>query len=176
MRLTRLLVLALAAAASSACGGTGAAPDPRPGGQEVRPWKAYFSAPQALVADEVRIVGPEGLLEHVALGHDPTAHVYTTETVPEGLLQVVELRPGVNAVDAPIQVALDALDMRVLRRVEVLEKVGLPPLEVLAEGNVWWAREDGRGEVREASLRLPGSLPVGLLEAVSSEDVFDEWN
>ena len=150
---------------SSACvtADGGAAPEQRP--QEVRPWKPYFKVPQSLVADELYVEGPEGVLEHIALGHDSAAHIYTTETTPDGLLQVVELRPGINPASAPIRIQMDALDMRILRRVTVLERVGVPPVEVRASGNVWWAREDGLGEVRRQQLTLPRDLPRELLEA-----------
>ena len=156
-----------------ACGAPGVVEEPRTP-QEIRPWKAHFTSPQSMIADEVAIVGLDGLLEHVALDTDPALHVYSTETTPEGLLQTVEMRPGLAADATPIRVVVDSLDIRALRRVSILQKkFEAPQISIVAEGNVWWAREDGRGQLRERRVVLPGDLPAELLEA--SADVFDEW-
>jgi len=176
MRLLLTLLLATspllaACGAVPAEGSGGGAPTPEP--QEVRPWMPYFVAPQSLIADEVRVEGPDGLLEHVALGHEPELHVYTTETTPDGLLQVVELRPGMDPMEEPIRVQVDSLDMRVLKRVVVLERVGQPPLRIEARGQAWWAREDGQGELRAERLVLPDDLPSPI--EASAGELFDEY-
>jgi len=157
LRLTTLTVLACAFASGS-CGSIPVgSQDAQP--QEIRPWMPYFVEPQFLVADEVRIEGPNNLLEHVALGHDPLAHIYSTETTPDGLLQIVEVRPGIT--DAPeIRAQVDSLDVRALRRIVVLERVGQPPLEISARGQAWWALSNGQDELRRPQLVLPRDLPL----------------
>ncbi|MFT5290504.1 MAG: hypothetical protein ACI8QS_001951 [Planctomycetota bacterium] len=173
MRYTpRILALAFALtstlSSSLALAGCVADPVEETTPQEIRPWRPYFITPQSLLANDVRIEGPDGLLEHLAVGHNPAMHTYTTETTPDGLLQVLELRPGVDGAAEPLRVQVDGLDMRIFQRVAILERVGQPPLKIDARGAVWWAREDGTGELRQERLVLPDGLPAEFREDLSA--------
>ena len=98
-------------------------------------WTDEFMARTALLAEEVRIEGPVGVLDHVAMRPDPDFHDYVVETTPEGLRQVVSAKSA----DAPeIAAQLDGLQIKVLRRIVVLERPGVSEVVVRADGDVYW--------------------------------------
>jgi hypothetical protein len=121
------------------------------------PWTETFMAPATLVAEEVRIEGPPGLIEHVAVAQDPDNISYVSRAVPQGLLQEWTVKPSGS--DEPIRGRMDALDLAVTRRLVVLERPAAVPLVVEARGEVWWRRESDGREQRGASLRLVGDGP-----------------
>jgi hypothetical protein len=148
---------------STACGSPAHDAEPR-GTSEVRPeppvpppWTETFMAPATLVAEEVRIEGPPGLIEHVAVAQDPDNIGYVSRAVPQGLLQEWTVKP--SGADEPIRGRLDALDLAVTRRLVVLERPATVPLVVEARGEVWWRRESDGREQRGPSLRLVGDGP-----------------
>ena len=139
------------------------APDPAAGPPvEVvrarRPWTAEFVAPALLIASEVRVEGPVGLLEHVATRADPEFHERVEKTTPEGFRQQITLKPGVG--EAEIQGHLDALRIVATRRLVVLERPGAQgEVRVSASGDAYW-REDASGKER----RGPALGFVGKIE------------
>ena len=148
---------------STACGAPARDPETRETA-EVRPeppppapWTETFMAPATLVAEEVRIEGPPGLIEHVAVAQDPDNISYVSRAVPQGLLQEWTVKPSGS--DEPIRGRLDALDIAVTRRLVVLERPAAVPLVVEARGEVWWRRESDGREQRGPSLRLVGDGP-----------------
>ena len=58
------------------------------------PWTDAFQKPAVLIANEVRIEGPRGLLQHVATMSDPSELDRKEETRPEGFLQEIVVRPA----------------------------------------------------------------------------------
>lgn len=126
--------------------------DAEPGA--TRPWTAAFLDEAVLVAREVRIEGPPGLLEHVAVRQEPPYTVVSVRTTPEGLLQEVALAD--DAPDTEIRAQLDNLAIAAERRLIVLERPGPVPVVVDATGDVYHARRDGSGERRGETLRLVG--------------------
>ncbi|HVS17916.1 MAG TPA: hypothetical protein VMT18_04890 [Planctomycetota bacterium] len=107
--------------------------------------------PAVLVAREVSIEGPPGLLEHFALRPDQRVHEYVVRTVPEGLLQEVTLRADVPP--EPIRGYLDQLEVAAEVRLRVLERAVDCELVVHASGDAFFQRP-GRPEQRGESLRL----------------------
>jgi len=108
-----------------------------------------------LIADEIRIEGPEGLLQHFASRQDPDLVTYTSRTTPEGLLQETVVRPGIGGVEIAGQ--LDGLELRALRRLLVLQHFEDVPVTVRGKGNAFWASGDGKEQRREETILLRGA-------------------
>jgi hypothetical protein len=154
-RLLSLLVVLLVASCGSNPSPDDPIPSPAPARAPARaPWTTAFLSPSLLVATEIQIVGPEDLLEHVAV-RQATAHVsYETKTVEEGLLQTLVVVGEGN--DATIKVQLDGWGIVALRRLTILQRPGEVPVTVRAIGEAWWSAVDGSEERREAVLRFEG--------------------
>jgi hypothetical protein len=143
-------------AACGATGGTSGKADPsgtepvvaEPGGPPPPPlpWPGRFERSALLVADQIAIEGPKGLLDHVALGQDDLLLDYDVETLPEGFRQLLTRKPGVEY--AEIRAGIDAWEITALDRILVIERpgeVGDRPIRVVASGAVWWRSLDQRG-------------------------------
>jgi len=117
-------------------------------------WTTAFLKEAVLVADEIRIEGPQDLLAHVAIQQDPEAVEYTTRTVSEGLLQ--ELRVIDPQTQAQVQAQLDGWRLAAWKRLTILQRPGEVPVTVQATGEAMWAAADGSGERREATLTFQG--------------------
>jgi len=159
-----LVVASLAFVAS--CGSTPKSASLEPGVVEqiqLRPWPHTFERSALLVADQISIEGPKGLLDHVALSQDPDLLDYEVETLPEGFRQTLTRKPDVGFIQ--IKAALDALEITALERIVVLERPGDVELRVVARGNVWWRSTDPAGplsgpeERRGERLELSPSAP-----------------
>lgn len=130
------------------------APDAAP--PAPNPWTDAFQARAVLIADEVRIEGPPGLLEHVVIKQEPEVHVYSIKATDQGLLQEAVLRDEI--LHAPIEAHLDALQIAAEKRLVVLERPGAVPVIVEATGSVFFQNVGDATEKREDSLRLVGEL------------------
>mgnify|MGYP001558119490 CR=1 FL=1 len=118
--------------------------------EPAKPWTKAFEQRSVLLANQVRVEGPLGLLDHLYYDGSLT-HVQHAETVPEGYLQTVSVRPGSNE---RIRAELDGLRLEVLEQLTLLERVAPGPVRVSAQGQVWWRDLDGkeeRGETWERS-------------------------
>ncbi len=118
------------------------------------PWTLAFQKEAALVADEIRVEGPQDLLGHVAIRQDPDVIDYHMETTPAGLLQELRVKPDAGAV--AIQAQLDAWSLAAFRRLVVLQRPGEVPVTVRALGNAAWIPAQGNGERRAESLTFQG--------------------
>ena len=125
---------------------------------EPQPWTEEFRNEALLVATEVRIVGPPGLREHLAVAQDANHHIYTIQTVPQGLLQETLVREA-SVGDVPVRCKLDNLTILAERRVVVLERPGAVPVTVTAHGDVFWRDATTGEESRSATLTLTGEAP-----------------
>lgn len=154
MRTAALLAL-LALASTLACRevkpeplqAVASAPPPPPA------WTSAFQREAVLVADEIVVEGPPGLIEHVVLRADPETNVYTTKTVTQGLLQELGARPEARM---EVRGQLDAWSLAAFRKITVLQRPGEVPVTVRASGNVYWAAADGSGERRQDQLVFQG--------------------
>ncbi|MDF1799492.1 MAG: hypothetical protein P1V81_09980 [Planctomycetota bacterium] len=167
-RAGRPLVWVLAVALATACGSTPEGPGPDGGSGdpgtgldlpdgpdgvggpaevivELPPFPDRFLRNTLLVADQVVIEGPKGLLDHVALGQDDELLDYSVETLPIGFRQVLSKKPGGDFVQ--IRAGLDAWEITALQRVMVLERPGDVPVRIVAAGNVWFRSLDARGPI-----------------------------
>lgn len=117
------------------------------------PWTSAFQREAVLVADEIVIEGPPGLIEHVVLRADVETNVYTTKTIPQGLLQELVARPEAGV---EVRGQIDAWSLAAFRRITVLERPGDVPVSVRASGSAYWAAGDGSGEKRDDQLSFQG--------------------
>ncbi len=121
------------------------------------PWTERFGDGAALLADEICIEGPPGLLDHVAVTQDPEQTRYVAKTVSEGLLQETRARSDAGYVE--IHGQLDAWRLVALRRLVVLERPGEVPVTIVARGQAFWRAVDGDDEQRGPELRFTGLRP-----------------
>lgn len=162
-RSTRLIVLTLLL---GACGSpkkseSPFAPPPDPkagppaGDLRVKPWTDRFYVAGALVARDVRIEGPDGLLEHVVARQDNDLVVVRTETTPGGFLQVITLRP--EAQGEEIRAQLDNLAICALHSVTILERPFGGDVVVEGVGDAFHSEKGGE-ERRGPSIRIVGPI------------------
>lgn len=157
--LTCALGCLLAACATPSENGT--PPTPTTGGplqtSPPTPWTASFDTAAIVVADEVRIEGPRGLLDHVATRSEPEYHDYVAETRPEGFRQVFTTKDPSAAVE--VTAFLDAWRLVALRRLVVLERPGDVDVRVEAIGDVLWRDATTGEEKRASALTWTGTPP-----------------
>jgi hypothetical protein len=123
---------------------------------EPPPWTDAFSVSTALLAAEVRIEGPPGLISHFASVSDPEELSRIEKTVPEGFLQVISVKP--EARGAKITAQLDRLAIVALERLTILERPGGTTVVVLAKGDAYWENPK-TGEVKRGdTLRFDGKI------------------
>jgi hypothetical protein len=121
------------------------------------PWTKDFQQPAVLIARDVRIEGPRGLLQHVATMSDPSELERREQARPEGFLQEIVVRPESQQLGAEIRAQLDQLSIVATQRLSVLERPGPVDVLVIATGEAYWARgkePEKRGEI----LRFEGKI------------------
>lgn len=134
----------------------GTKPAVRSASSAPRPWTESFMEPAVLVAREVSIEGPVGLLEHLALQVDPDVHEYVVKTTSAGFKQDLAFkRPASGQV---LRAQLDQLVIAAELGIHVLERPGDDPVVVTAVGNAVWTSTAG-AERRGERLRLSGAEP-----------------
>ena len=121
-----------------------------------RAWTDQFHAPAVLIATEIRIEGPQGLLEHVSTRPDPVHHERVEKTVPQGFLQQISVLPDSGEVE--IQGQLDRLTVVATQRLIVLERPGPHDVTVTARGDAYWKDEKSGEEKRGETLSLVGKI------------------
>lgn len=154
---TALLALALALAAacvSSPEAGSRDSADGTPPPPQVQPWTDVFLVDGLLVASEVRIEGPPGLIAHF-VGRVEEGIATEVKTLPEGLRQTYTVEAGARI---EVRAQLDRLQIVAERRIVVLERPGPVDVVVEARGDVYHRDDQGR-ERRGAHLRLVGPTP-----------------
>ena len=121
------------------------------------PWTDAFQKSAVLLANEVRVEGPQGLIAHIATVSNPELLDRVEKATPEGFLQVVRLKEGVHGVE--IKAQLDRLTIVALERLSVLEHPGATSVVVDAKGEVFWQDLESKSEKRGEALRLEGKVP-----------------
>jgi len=137
------------------------APDPNAGpptdAHAPKPWTERFFAVGMLAANDVRIEGPDGLLEHVVSSQDLQISEVVTKTTTDGLLQTITLRT--DAVGAEIRAQLDNLAISCFRSLTILERPGPVDVVVTAAGDVYFLEKGSeQGELRAPTLRVVGQV------------------
>lgn len=155
--------LALAAALAVACASPrstppkAAAPTPANAASEPRstaPWPETFRREAVLAARRVEVVGPVGLLDHLAIRVDPDNHDHVENATEQGL-RIVE-RQRAESDGSPIRAQLDAVVLVVDEELVILESPATQQVSVRAEGDVYLRYVDSGEERRARSLRLEG--------------------
>jgi len=119
-----------------------------------RAWTSRFQNESVLLADEIQIHGPKGLLEHVVSVQDPARVDYLVKTTPEGLRQVTSLRDGGQP--AQIDAQIDAWRLVAFNRLVVVEQPGDVPVRVRGYGDAI-LRDSSTGErTEDAQLEFVG--------------------
>jgi len=132
---------------------TNASATPSP---ETLPWTDAFSKSTVLLAEQVRIEGPQGLISHIASISVPEELDRTEKATPEGFLQVISVKPEAHG--AEIKAQLDRLAIVALDRLTILEKVGATSVVVMAKGDAYWADTQSKEEKRGDTLRFEGKI------------------
>lgn len=122
-----------------------------------KPWTDRFMKPAALVALDVRIEGPKGLLEHIATVQDPAVLDLEVKTTSAGLLQTITFKPGA-AGGSEIRAQLDQLAIAALRKLTILERPGPVDVLVVASGDAFWQEKGTDKELRSPTVRLEGKI------------------
>lgn len=129
----------------------------RPMPEGMLPWTDAFQKSAVLLANEVRVEGPQGLIAHVATVSNSELLDRVEKATPEGFLQVIRLKEGVHGVE--IKAQLDRLTIVALERLSVLEHPGAASVVVDAKGEVFWQDLETKAEKRGEALRLEGKVP-----------------
>ena len=128
------------------------APPPAPS-----PWTKSFQSSALLIADEIRIEGPKGLLDHIATRIEPEFHTYEATTLPEGFQQL--FKPRTEAAGIDIRAYFDALEVVAFQRLVLLERPGDVDVIVQAVGDAFYREASTGREQRGSSLRFVGERP-----------------
>lgn len=119
------------------------------------PWPTEFQREAVLAAARIEVVGPVGLLDHVAIRQDAENHEHVEAATAEGL-RIVERQRG-ESDGSPIRAQLDALVLVADVELVVLESPAVSEVSVLASGDVYLRYVDTGEERRARSLRLEGA-------------------
>lgn len=160
------------------------APSEAPGLDELgpKPWTGAFLESSVLLADVIRVEGPEGLLEHMAIASDDALYIRSMETTPEGLLQVIEVKPPAAPLlvdeNAPlVRAQLDLWKLAAVRKLIVLERIDAAPAMVIASGEAFYRDVNGQlqnGERLEFTGEIGNMVPLAQLGAAVDDGAEDE--
>ena len=160
-RLTLGPCLALSLVLGTACRSQEAKddkPEPIPAVAEraLGPWTRAFEKQAVLIAERIRIEGPEDLLAHIVVRQEDELFAYETKTTPEGLLQTYRLKPEVAGQAVDIRGQLDGWTLSAQRELVILQRPGDAPVQVRADGSAKWLPTDGSTERSGPSLSFRG--------------------
>jgi hypothetical protein len=103
-------------------------------------WTQEFMQKSALLADFVTIEGPKGLLAHAASARNDAYFERTVKTLPEGFVQEMTVKTDSAP---PISAQLDGMQIKVLKRLRIIEKPGNVAVVVTARGGAYWTTPNG---------------------------------
>jgi len=143
-------------AANDAAGTTTAAAPTAPTEPDgPKPWTDAFSQKAVIVADHVRIEGPDGLLDHVVVSSDD---VFYERTVTHDGAQLTQVTTRLGE-DVPIiRAQLDQWQIAGLQRITVIERLEACDVTVVATGEASLRDPLGKEE-RGETLRWVGTIP-----------------
>jgi hypothetical protein len=107
-----------------------------------------------LIADEIEIAGPRGLLEHLVLRQEPEYADYAAKTTERGLEQTLARRR--DAPEVELRGQLDAWVLVAAERIHAVERPGERAVLLRARGNAVWRPVSGEGERRGPLLEFRG--------------------
>lgn len=123
--------------------------------REPLPWTGEFRERAVLLAQSIRIEGPEGLLDHCVVRSDDALFVRSARTTEEGFLQVTQ--PKASSGGETVRGQLDQWQLAATGQIVVLENPAFERVVVRAQGEVYW-RTPGGAEFRGATFERVGEL------------------
>lgn len=122
----------------------------------VKPWTTDFQKATLVVADEIVIEGPDGLLDHVATRAESESHTKSERTTSQGFLQEIVQKPNV----APVEIRgfLDHFELIAMKKLTVLERPGPVDVVLRANGDVFVREAASGAERRTSALRVEGKI------------------
>jgi hypothetical protein len=121
------------------------------------PWTTEFSKSVLLIADDISVEGPRGLLAHIAVRVVPEDHDQVQKATPNGFLQQVTLKPDGGG--GEIKAQLDEMSLVATRRMSVLERPGPVDVVIQARGRVYWRDLSTKQEKRSEAMSFTGKIP-----------------
>lgn len=118
------------------------------------PWTEAFRGEAFLVADEIEVIGPVGIRDHVVLQQNTLAE-YGVRTTERGLLQELVVKDG----RAELRAQLDNWILVAARSLRVLEVPNEVPVRVRGVGQALFRTMDGEPPRRGAALEFFGARP-----------------
>jgi hypothetical protein len=118
------------------------------------PWTTAFAEKAVLVADHVRIEGPNGLLEHVVVRADDA---YFERQVEHDGARLVQITRRLSDAVPEIRAQLDNWQIAGLREVTVVEHLAPRDVTVVATGTAVYRDPLGK-EQRAETLRFTGTI------------------
>lgn len=118
-------------------------------------WPIEFQREAVLAAARIEVVGPIGLLDHVAIRQDGENHEHSESATADGL-RIVE-RQRAESDGSPIRAQLDALVLLADVELVVLENPVAKEVSIEARGDVFLRYVDTGEERRARTLRLEGA-------------------
>lgn len=154
-----VLLLVLAACGSTRSDTRNTADDAKAGDTPdvLKPWTDRFQRLTHLVADEIRVEGPDGLLAHLATRTDANAHKKIERVTTQGFLMEITLEP--EAAPLEIRAYLDRFELVAMKKLVVLERPGPVDVVVLALGDVFLKDGESEAAQRAPTLRIEGKIP-----------------
>ncbi len=136
-------------------------------------WTDAFETASVLLAREVSIEGPPGLVAHFALQQNPRDFDFHAEGTARGFLQESSVKQDLAASAAvswpPLRAQLDNLMIAASHRIRVLERPELCDVVVAARGEVMWKCLAPEQERRGETLRLVGAVGSNAIQAEGCE-------
>ena len=159
LSLSALLLSLLLPACVTTDADTESAPEPAEGPlfEPSLPWTTAFVDSAILVAEEIHVSGPSGLLRHFAARVEEEYHARDEETIPEGYRQIITVRPDGPMVE--VRGYLDHLELAATARLTVLERPGDVDVVIEASGDVLYSCSAQERTERRSSIRLVGRRP-----------------
>ena len=126
-------------------------------------WTSEFENEAVLIASEVSIEGPPGLLKHFAMQQNDRDFEQRTRASAQGLTQEARVKPDLvqsatRGAWPPLRAQLDNLTIAVSHRLRVLERPENCDVVVEARGEVVWKCIPLEEEKRGETLRLVGEI------------------
>lgn len=118
------------------------------------PWPDTFQRECVLAATRIEVVGPIGLLDHIAIRQDSINHEHLEAVTAEGLR--IEERQKPDSDLSPIRAQLDALVLVADESLVVIESPTARTVIVQGFGDAFLRSVDSGEERRAQTLRLEG--------------------
>ncbi|GEM_PF-1788091 len=143
------------------------APRQRPLTVEATPWTSKFMQRSLLLADEISITGPVGLMDHCVMTLDDALFERTELPTPDGLQLILRPRPGTGGEDL-LRAQIDAWNLAAYKEIRMDLRAGDTEVVVTARGSAVWQNTDG-SEQRASHLMFSGSVQGASVDQINRQ-------